>query len=122
MDESAIGQSRETCGNLHSGSDDTGFGTGSGKFFYVLANERSHRRNGTCKSQTEAVENGFPSQRQDFFRNVLILRIDDELANVLRQPRYIREPTGTFLSRLDRPGRQRRRGNHAERTRKELTP
>src|SRR5467141_3223181 len=81
-----------------------------------MANPPSHGRDGTRKSQAEAVENGFPSQRQHFFRNVLIFRIDDEFGNILRQPGYIRKLTGTFLPR------QRRRCSDRERTCNELTP
>src|SRR6267142_1584351 len=116
MDESAVGQSRETCGNFHSGSDDAGFGTGSSEFFNVLANQRSHWRDGPCQSKAEAVENRFPSQREHAFWNILILRIDDELGNVLGQPRYIWKLTGAFLRR------QRRCCNRPKRTCNALTP
>src|SRR2546427_10817102 len=118
MDENAVGHRRKTRGNFHSGSDDAGFGTRNREFFHVLADKRAHRRDRTRKSQPEAIENGFPSQRQHFFRNVFIFRICDELANVLRQARYIRELPRTFLRLQRRCGRR----NHPKRTSKELTP
>ena len=97
VDENAVGQSRKPRGDFHSGSDDAGLGTRCGEFFHILANERPHWRDRARKSQTEAVEHGFSSQRQHVFRNVFIFGVGDEVANVLRQPGYVRKLTRTFL-------------------------
>src|SRR2546428_832717 len=82
MDKNAVGQSREARRDFHPSSYDARFRTRRHKFLDVLANQRPHWRDGTCESQTEAVKNGFPSQRQHVFRNVTIFRTRDELRNI----------------------------------------